>query len=251
MDEKTEPQGSFGWIHSYESAGMIDGPGIRFIVFLTGCPLSCAYCHNPDCMKLKTGRRVGADEVMAEIRSAANFIKRAGGGVTISGGEPLVQPEFVRTILRACKELGLHTALDTSGYLGKHADDEILSLTDLVLLDIKSGLPEVYKDVTGVELQPTIDFARRLSDMGKPVWIRFVMVPGLTDAPDNVAAVAEIVKDIKTVQRVEVLPFHKMGEYKWERLGMTYRLKETDEPTPEQTQAIRDAFTRQTGLPVF
>ncbi|MCB9978682.1 MAG: pyruvate formate lyase-activating protein [Rhodospirillales bacterium] len=235
--------GTPGWIHSYESAGMIDGPGIRFIVFLTGCPLSCAYCHNPDCMKLKTGRRVGSDEVMAEIRSAANFIKRAGGGVTISGGEPLVQPEFVRTILRECKDLGLHTALDTSGYLGKHADDEILSLTDLILLDIKSGLPEVYKDVTGVELQPTIDFARRLSDMGKPVWIRFVMVPGLTDGPDNVAAVAEIIKDIKTIQRVEILPFHKMGEYKWERLGLNYRLKDTAEPTPEQIQAVRDIFS--------
>lgn len=243
MTEETKFSGTPGWIHSYESAGMIDGPGMRFVVFLTGCPLSCAYCHNPDCMKLKNGRRVGSAEVMSEIRSAAAFIKHAGGGVTISGGEPLVQPDFVRTILRESKALGLHTALDTSGYLGKHADDEILSLTDLVLLDIKSGLPEIYKDVTGVELQPTLDFARRLSDMGKPVWVRFVMVPGLTDGPDNVAAVAGIVKDIKTVQRVEILPFHKMGEYKWERLGLAYRLKDTDEPTPEQIQAVRDIFS--------
>jgi pyruvate formate lyase activating enzyme len=243
MEQETQQAGLWGWIHSYESAGMIDGPGMRFIVFLTGCPLSCAYCHNPDCMKLKNGRRVSAEEVLGEIRSAATFIKRAGGGVTISGGEPLVQPEFVRTLLRECKAMGLHTALDTSGYLGRMADEEILSLTDLVLLDIKSGLPDVYKDVTGVELQPTLDFARRLSDMGKPVWVRFVMVPGLTNGPDNVAAVAQIVKGLTNVQRVEILPFHKMGEYKWERLGLQYRLKDTNEPTADDVRAVRAVFT--------
>ncbi len=243
--------GDSGWVHSYESAGMLDGPGLRFVVFLSGCPLTCAYCHNPDCMKKKNGTLTDAVQVVREISSTADFLKRAKGGVTVSGGEPLVQPEFTRTILRAAKDLGLHTALDTSGYLGKHADDEILDATDLVLLDIKSGLPDTYKNVTGVALQPTIDFARRLSDAGKKMWVRFVMVPGLTDAPDNVAAVAEIIKPLRTVERIEVLPFHKMGEYKWERLGLTYRLKDTPLPEAAQVQAIRDFFARETGLPVF
>lgn len=240
-----------GWVHSYESAGMLDGPGLRFVVFLTGCPLTCAYCHNPDCMKKKNGTLTQAAEVLREISSASDFLKRAKGGVTVSGGEPLVQPEFTKTILRGAKELGLHTALDTSGYLGKHADDEILEATDLVLLDIKSGLPDVYKNVTGVALQPTIDFARRLSERGKKMWVRFVMVPGLTDGSDNVRAVAGIVKPLKTVERIEVLPFHKMGEYKWERLGLTYRLKDTPLPDAAQAQAVRDLFARETGLPIF
>lgn len=250
MEQGPAPSGLTGWVHSYESAGMLDGPGLRYVVFLTGCPLTCAYCHNPDCMKKKNGTLTPAADVLREIESASDFLKRAHGGVTVSGGEPLVQPAFTKTILRGAKALGLHTALDTSGYLGRHADEEILEATDLVLLDIKSGLPEIYKTVTGVELQPTVDFARRLSDLGKPMWVRFVMVPGLTDGLDNVEAVADIVRGLKTVERIEVLPFHKMGEYKWERLGLTYRLKDTPLPEADQVQAVRDRFAR-TGVQVF
>ena len=156
--------------------------------------------------------------------------------MTISGGEPLVQPAFTEALLRGCKAMGLHTALDTSGFAGDRAPDSLLDVTDLVLLDIKSGLPGLYQRVTGVPLQPTLDFAQRLKARGLPVWVRFVLVPGLTDGEDNIRAVARIVAGLSNVERVEVLPFHKMGEHKWEEMGMTYRLKDTPPPTAEQTE---------------
>lgn len=231
-----------GFIHSVETGGTVDGPGIRYVLFLTGCPLSCLYCHNPDCMKMKNGVRRSAEDVIHDILDYKTFLKRSGGGVTISGGEPLAQAPFVKDVLRACKAHGLHTALDTSGYLGAKADEELLSLTDLVLLDIKAGLPDVYKKTAGVALQPTLDFAARLAAIGKPVWVRFVLVPGLTDGPDNVEAVARIVSGLPNVTRTDILPFHKMGEYKWAEMGMTYALKDTPEPTDAQVEAARAIF---------
>ncbi len=235
-------RGVDGHIHSVETAGTVDGPGIRFVVFVTGCPLTCLYCHNPDCMKLKNGKPTTTGALLEEIAGYRSYLQRTGGGVTISGGEPLVQPAFTEALLRGCKAMGLHTALDTSGFLGKAAPDSLLSQTDLVLLDIKSGLPDLYKKVTGVELQPTLDFARRLDTLGKPIWVRFVLVPGLTDGEDNVRAVAEFVASLSTVERVEVLPFHKMGEHKWEGMGLTYSLAHTTPPTPDQTESARAIF---------
>src|SRR5512143_138394 len=169
-----------GYIHSVESGGTVDGPGVRFVVFTTGCPLRCLYCHNPDSLHLKDGRQVSSAKVVAEIAGYAPFLKRARGGVTISGGEPLAQPAFTAAVLRGCKRLGLHTALDTSGYLGAAAPDALLADTDLVLLDIKSFDPETYRRLTGVALQPTLDFARRLAALDKAMWVRYVLVPGLT-----------------------------------------------------------------------
>ena len=240
-----------GYVHSVETAGAVDGPGIRYVLFLSGCPLTCAYCHNPDCMKMKRGGKLtDGNEIIRDIMSYRQFMKRTGGGVTISGGEPLVQPEFTLELLRQLKQAGLHTALDTSGYLGAKASDELLELTDLVLLDIKSGIPDVYKKVTGVDLQPTIDFARRLSDMGKPMWIRFVLVPGLTNGDDNMAAVRDIVSELKTVERLEILPFHKMGEHKWEALGLPYTLGDTEPPTQDEIAHAKDVLS-QSGVRVL
>ncbi|HEX5333743.1 MAG TPA: pyruvate formate-lyase-activating protein [Cellulomonas sp.] len=242
--------GELGSLHSWELVTAVDGPGTRMTVFLSGCPLQCLYCHNPDTMEMRRGEPVTATELLERISRYKNIFEVTGGGVTISGGEPLMQPAFVARILRGVKEMGLHTAVDTSGYLGAHCTDEMLDDIDLVLLDVKSGIPETYKRVTGRELQPTLDFGRRLAARGTEIWIRFVLVPGLTDAPENVDAVADYVATLSTVTRVEVLPFHQMGRDKWDSLGMRYELEDTSPPTPELVTRVREQF-RARGLTVF
>jgi pyruvate formate lyase activating enzyme len=245
-----DPQGLSGYIHSYETMGTADGPGIRFVLFLTGCPLRCQYCHNPDTWRLQNGSRATVDEVMDEIGKYSDFLIESDGGITISGGEPLVQPRFLSNILRRCKETGLHTALDTSGFLGRRLTDPMLADTDLVLLDIKSSDPDVYKAVTGVSIEPTLEFARRLDADGTPVWVRYVLVPGLTDDVENVEGVAEFLATLANVERVEILPFHKMGEHKWEALNLEYRLKNTESPSKDLINRVQDQF-RQRMLTVL
>ena len=245
-----DPQGLSGYIHSYETMGTVDGPGVRFVLFLTGCPLRCQYCHNPDTWRLQNGSRATVDEVMEEIAKYADYLIESGGGITISGGEPLFQPEFLSHILRRCKEKGLHTALDTSGFLGRRMSDAMLADTDLVLLDIKSSNPEVYKAVTGVSIEPTLEFARRLDADDTPVWIRYVLVPGLTDDVENVAGAAAFLATLGNVERVEILPFHKMGEHKWEALNLEYQLKNTESPSADLVRRVQDQF-RQRQLTAF
>jgi pyruvate formate lyase activating enzyme len=230
-----------GRIHSLETAGTVDGPGVRFVVFTTGCPLRCKYCHNPDAQHLKDGQETTVGAIMAELAPFAGFYARH-GGLTVTGGEPLVQPDFVRALFRAARLWGLTTALDTSGFLGARADAALLDATDLVLLDVKSWDAATYRAVTGVELAPTLEFARRLADRGTPVWLRFVLVPGLTDAEDNVAGLAAFARTLPNVGRIEVLPFHKMGEAKWRALGRPYALFDTPAPTPEQVERVKAAF---------
>jgi pyruvate formate lyase activating enzyme len=174
------------------------------------------------------------------------MLRAMGGGLTISGGEPLVQVGFTKGMFAAAKGMGLHTALDTSGLLGARADDDYLRNVDLVLLDIKSGDPDTYRNVTAQELAPTLRFAERLAAIGKPVWVRYVLVPGLTDAPDNIDKVARFVGPMKNVEWVEVLPFHQMGEFKWKSLGLAYQLAATNPPTEAQVNMALDIF-RQAG----
>jgi pyruvate formate lyase activating enzyme len=242
--------GELGSIHSWELVTAVDGPGTRMTVFLSGCPLRCLYCHNPDTMEMRRGTDVSADDLLARIARYRGVFAATGGGLTISGGEPLMQPAFVRRLLRGAKEMGIHTTIDTSGYLGTHLSDEMLDDVDLVLLDVKSGDPDTYRRVTGRELQPTLDFGRRLAARGTEIWIRFVLVPGLTDDVDNVEAVASYVASLSTVARVEVLPFHQMGRDKWTDLGLTYELEDTEPPTPELVNRTRDQF-RSHGMTVF
>ena len=238
-----------GYIHSYETMGTADGPGMRFVLFLTGCPLRCQYCHNPDTWHLKNGNRVTVDDVMVEIEKYADFLIGADGGITISGGEPLVQSKFLASILRRCKGRGLHTALDTSGFLGRRMTDEMLADTDLVLLDIKSSDPEIYMAVTGVDIDPSLKFARRLNDASTPVWVRYVLVPDLTDDPANVEGVADFLATLHNVERVEILPFHKMGEHKWEVMNLEYKLKDTEPPSKALMERVQEQFERK-NLPV-
>ncbi|SMO55119.1 pyruvate formate-lyase-activating protein [Gracilimonas mengyeensis] len=239
-----------GYLHSVETAGTLDGPGIRRVLFLNGCPLKCVYCHNPDTRRYKGGTQTDAYTELRAIAKQKEMLFSMKGGVTISGGEPLWQPEFVKTVFEGCKMMGLHTALDTSGFLGPKADDELLSFTDLVLLDIKHFEPEGYKRVTGVDLQPTLDFAERLAFMNRPVWLRFVLVPGYTDHMDAIRKMAGYLYKLGNVERVEVLPFHKMGEYKWEALDMNYELFDIEEPTTDLITETKAQFEKE-GLVVY
>ena len=238
-----------GRIHSVETCGTVDGPGIRYVIFTQGCLLRCQYCHNPDSRDPFSGREITVDELINDIQHYQSYLQFSGGGVTISGGEPLLQPEFVREIFRRCQELGIHTALDTSGFPDFEASKPVLDYVDLVLLDIKSFNPDIYHQVTGVAIAPTLHFATYLSQIQKPTWIRFVLVPGLTDDPENVAQLAQFVSTLNSVEKVEILPFHKMGEYKWQELGLDYTLSDTQPPTPEHVETVKAQFM-QYGLTV-
>ena len=242
-------EGSLGSIHSWELVTAVDGPGTRMTIFLSGCPLRCLYCHNPDTMAMRNGEPIEADELLRRIRRYRKIFRTTGGGITLSGGEVLMQPAFAARLLRGAKEMGIHTALDTSGFLGAAATDEMLADTDLVLLDVKSGIPETYQKVTGRALQPTIDFGDRLSERGIEIWVRFVLVPGLTDAPENIDAVARIASRWGSLSRLEVLPFHQMGRDKWAALHMDYALADAVPPSVEQVDEVRDRF-RSFGLTV-
>lgn len=253
--------GELGSVHSWELVTAVDGPGARLTVFLSGCPLRCLYCHNPDMLEMKDGEPVTAEQILARVRRYLPVFRATGGGLTLSGGEVLMQPAFAARLLRGAKELGVHTALDTSGFLGANLTDQMLADTDLVLLDVKSGDPDTYRRVTGGELAPTLAFGRRLARAGlagghaPEVWVRFVLVPDLTDDADNVERVAAYVAELNeirpgTVSRVEVLPFHQMGRYKWVALGRTYELEATQPPSAELTERVRNQFRAQ-GLKTY
>lgn len=230
-----------GYVHSVETGGAVDGPGLRYVVFLSGCHLRCLYCHNPDTWHMKDAKKMDVGHLVSEINLYAHYLKRTGGGVTATGGEPLSQPEFVTALFQGCKALGLHTALDTNGYLGENASDALLAATDLVMLDIKHFDPVAYKKVTGVELAPTLRFAEKLSAMGKATWLRYVLVPGLTDDLGSITELAAYAAKLK-VEKVEVLPFHKMGEHKWETMGLKYELKNTEPPAPALVAQVKEIF---------
>ena len=239
-----------GYVHSIEVGSTVDGPGIRFVLFLTGCPLRCQYCHNPDTWHKHNGQKFTLARITREIGKYAKVLKLSKGGLTVSGGEPALQWRFLRRVIQATKAMGVHTCLDTSGRLGQNLTDADLGDIDLHLLDIKSGDPATYERVTGHPLQPTLDYAKRLSDLGRPLWVRFVLVPGLTDDPDNVARVAHICAGLKSLERVEILRFHQMGKAKYETLGIPYPLADAEPPTPELTERVRAQFEER-GLTVY
>jgi pyruvate formate lyase activating enzyme len=235
-------EGAYGYVHSYETGSRLDGPGIRITLFVSGCPLRCQYCHNPDTWHLKDGTRVGLEQVVTRLGHFAPALRAMEGGLTISGGEALVQFAFTSRVFGAAKSMGLHTALDTSGFLGARATDDYLKNVDLVLLDIKSWDPATYRRVTGREVDPTLRFAERLAAMNKPVWVRYVLVPGLTDDPANVDGVARFVAPMKNVEWVEVLPFHQLGAFKWTQLGLEYALRDTQAATPRLVERVLAQF---------
>jgi pyruvate formate lyase activating enzyme len=250
VEEVEDGDDVIGYVHSWEVGSTVDGPGLRFVGFLTGCPLRCQYCHNPDTWHKYNGHPVSVARSMRQIGNYAQVLKVSKGGVTISGGEPMLQRAFVSRIFRRCKQMGLHTCLDTSGRLGDRFTDQELMDIDLNLLDIKSGDPAVYEKVTHQPLQPTLDYAHRLSVLKRPMWIRFVLVPGLTDSHDNVEKVADICAGLESVERVEILRFHQMGSDKWRKLGLEYPLGDVAPPNTELTERVRGQF-RSRGLTVY
>lgn len=235
-----------GYIHSIESFGTVDGPGIRFVVFLQGCPMRCLYCHNPDTWKPFCGERRTAEELAANALRYKNYFT-GGGGVTVSGGEPLMQAEFVTELFTLLKAKGVHTALDTSGILFDadvpRAFDNLLNVTDLVLLDIKHIDEAEHKKLTSHSNNRVLAFAKYLSDIGKPIWIRHVLVPGITDDDGHLTRLKEFISGLNTVEKVEVLPYHTMGEVKYEKLGVDYPLKGVQPPTKERVQNARNILS--------
>ena len=230
-----------GHIHSTESFGAADGPGVRFIVFMQGCHMRCRYCHNPDTWKMEGGDEVTADEI---LKRALRFKPYWGkdGGITISGGEPLLQIDFVIELFKKAKELGINTCIDTAGnpftkeepFFSKF--EELMKYTDLLLLDLKEINPTRHKDLTGFDNSNIIEMAKYLSEINKPVWIRHVLVPEHSDFDEDLDALGDFIDTLSNVDRVEILPYHTLGKFKWENLGIPYTLESISPPSAERIE---------------
>ncbi|MDD3969311.1 MAG: pyruvate formate-lyase-activating protein [Proteiniphilum sp.] len=230
-----------GEIHSLESFGTVDGPGIRFVVFLQGCPLRCLYCHNPDTWEKGDGSsRMTPEELLGEVLRYKNFIAK--GGVTLTGGEPLLQAVFVREFFLLCREQGIHTALDTSGTLWSQPVRDALDVTDLVLLDIKSIDPLQHRELTGAKITHTLRCLDYLEERQIPAWIRHVVVPGWTDDDRLLRRLADFLRPYRCIEKIELLPYHRMGARKYEQMGLVYRLEGTPELSAERLENARKMF---------
>lgn len=226
-----------GRIHSCETFGTLDGPGIRFVLFMQGCPLRCQFCHNPDSWDIRAGKLVTLEEVLSEIEPYVSFYKPNGGGLTVSGGEPLIQSVFVTRLFREVKRrFGISTALDTSGICEPEQANDLLNETDLVLLDLKAIDPELHKELTGQSQERILRFARHVSNLGKKMWIRRVLVPGVNDSVKELLNLGRLIGSLSGVEKVEVLPYHRMGVYKWEQLGIPYPLEGVQSPTDKEVE---------------
>lgn len=232
---------TIGKVHSFETFGAVDGPGIRFVVFLKGCAMRCKYCHNPD-----TWSGDGAEEYTAQqlLDKAIRYKTywRNNGGITVSGGEALLQIDFIIEFFKLAKAAGVHTTLDTSGQPFKMEEEylekfnQLMEVTDLFILDIKHIEDEAHRELTGHSNENILALAKYLSDNGKDMWIRHVFVPGITDQEESLIKLKEFVKTLKTVKRFEVLPYHTFGIFKWEKLGIDYPLKDVKTPTKEEVE---------------
>ena len=240
-------QGDMGFMHSFTTGSAVDGPGIRVVGWTTGCMWRCQYCHNPDTWTMRNGIPVSVGQALDELGKYRHGLKVMSGGVTMSGGEPLMQRRFVMKVLSGAKAMDIHTALETNGFLAAELSDSDLDTIDLVLLGIKTWDRDRHRTLTGRDNQPTLELARRLAARRLPVWVRFVLVPGLTDDPADIAQIAEFVAQLGNAQRVEVLPFHQMGRFKWHTLGIRYALEHTEEPTSEALEKACAIF-RARGL---
>jgi pyruvate formate lyase activating enzyme len=225
--------GDMGFLHSFTTGATVDGPGVRVVAWTAGCVWRCLYCHNPDTWTMSNGIPVTVARATEQLSKYRQGLKVMKGGLTISGGEPLMQHRFVVKMFAAAKKMGIHTALDTNGYYGEKLSDDDLESIDLVLLDIKTWDSERHRTLTGMDNAPTLDFARRLAARKRKMWLRYVLVPDLTDDPADIKQTAAFVASLGNVERVDVLPFHQMGMYKWDKLGIPYSLKERKPPTNE------------------
>jgi pyruvate formate lyase activating enzyme len=239
--------GDMGFLHSFTTGSTVDGPGVRVVAWTTGCQFRCLYCHNPDTWTLTNGIPVTVAKAAAELRKYRHGLQAMAGGFTLSGGEPLMQHRFAVKLLKAAREMGIHTALDTNGHFGDRLEDEDLEAINLVLLDIKTWDPERHRLLTGMDVAPTLQFARRLAARKRPVWVRYVLVPGLTEDPEDIRKTASFAASLGNVERVDVLPFHQLGRYKWKQLNIDYTLEHTEPPSAELVERTVAIF-RSEGL---
>jgi len=248
--KKALTTGDMGFLHSFTTGSTVDGPGVRLVAWTAGCNWRCLYCHNPDTWSMINGMPVTLDRATDEIAKYRHGLKIMSGGLTLSGGEPLMQDRFVVRLCAAAREMGVHTAIETNGFLGERLTDQDLEHIDLVLLGVKTWTPERHLHLTGKDIGPTLEFGRRLSRLGRKIWIRFVLVPGLTDDPKNIEQIAQFGSELNTVERVEVLPFHQLGRFKWKELGINYTLSDVQPPTNEQVERACEQF-RTAGLNAY
>jgi len=239
--------GDMGFLHSFTTGSTVDGPGIRVVAWTSGCMFRCQYCHNPDTWNMGNGIPVTFEKAAEELSKYRFGLKLMSGGFTLSGGEPLMQHRFAVKLFTAAQAMGIHTALDTNGYFGYRLTDEDLEKVDLVLLDIKAFDPERHRQVTGMDVDAVLRFAKRLSARRKPVWLRFVLVPGLTDDQYDIAKIAGFASGLGNIERVDVLPFHQMGRFKWKQLNLPYPLEDVEPPSQEVVQRVLAQF-RAVGL---
>ena len=242
--------GDVGFLHSFTTGSAVDGPGIRLVAWTAGCMWRCIYCHNPDTWSIRNGIPVPLERAVEELRKYRGGLHVMRGGFTLSGGEALMQHRFAVRLFAAARALGIHTALDTNGFLGDRLSDEELESICLVLLDVKAWDAERHRRLTGVDVGPTLEFGRRLAAQRRPVWLRFVLVPGWTDDLEDIARLAEFAAGLGNVERVDVLPFHQMGRYKWRELGLEYALGEVQPPTAEAVERACGLF-RAAGLEAY
>jgi pyruvate formate lyase activating enzyme len=240
-------QGDMGFLHSFTTGSAVDGPGVRVVAWTTGCMWRCRYCHNPDTWTMRNGIPVSVARAIEEVRKYRHGLKVMSGGLTVSGGEPLMQRHFVMKLIAGAKAMDIHTAIETNGFLGEELTEEDLDKLDLVLLGMKTWDPARHKDLTGRDNAPTLALARRLAARRLPVWVRFVLVPGLTDDAGDMAQIASFAASLGNVERVEVLPFHQMGRFKWRELGIRYALEDVQPPTPDAIAKACEIF-RAAGL---
>jgi pyruvate formate lyase activating enzyme len=242
--------GDVGFLHSFTTGSTVDGPGVRVVAWTAGCQFRCLYCHNPDTWNMMNGRPVTLERAVEALRKYRHGLKVMFGGFTLSGGEPLMQDRFAARLFTAAKSLGIHTALDTNGFLGERLSDKELDEIDVVLLDIKSWDPNRHRRLTGKDVGPTLAFARRLAQQKKTIWLRYVLVPGLTDDEEDINQTAKFAAELGNVARVDVLPFHQMGQYKWKKLGLEYALDEVEPPRRELVERVCEQF-RAVGLKAY
>jgi len=247
--KKSIETGDVGFLHSFTTGSAVDGPGMRVVAWTAGCNWRCRYCHNPDTWTVTNGMAVPLERAVDELRKYRRGLQVMSGGFTLSGGEPLLQDRFAVRLLTAARAMGIHTAIETNGYLAGRLTDAELDQIDLVLLGLKSW-GAAHQDLTGKDMGQTLDFARRLAARKRPVWVRFVLVPGLTDGKEIVGGIAKFAASLGNVQRVEVLPFHQMGRFKWEKLGLDYTLNDAKAPSHELVEATCQMF-RAEGLQAF
>jgi pyruvate formate lyase activating enzyme len=242
--------GDMGFLHSFTTGSAVDGPGVRVVAWTTGCMWRCQYCHNPDTWTMTNGLPVSVQRAGEELRKYRRGLKVMSGGFTLSGGEPLMQHRFAVKLLGAAKDMGIHTTIETNGYYGDKLSDADLDAIDLVMLGVKTWGEDRHLALTGLAQEPTLAFGRRLAALKKPIWIRFVLVPGITDDPGALGHIARYAAGLGNVERVEVLPFHQLGRYKWERLNLPYTLANTEPPTAAVIDRALEVF-RAEGLQAY